>query len=146
MELSEMTAQEKYESKKEWLERTANKQRKRAFPTKKDCLVLMDYLDQFDRVSYIYKPAIMLKDIDACTGYIPDIMILLPGGVNLIMDFVNENSKYYDEGKLGQKAFDLENDGYLYRAAPKGILYGKNAKPPTEFMGMVADSFKEREK
>lgn len=139
-----MTQEERYNKRKEWLEHTADKQRKRAFPTKKDCLVLMDYLDQFDRVSYFYKPAIMLKDIDACTGYIPDIMILLPGGVKLIIDFVNENSKYYDEGKLGQKAFDLENDGYLYRAAPKGILYGKNAKLPAEFMGIVADSFRER--
>lgn len=141
-----MTAQEKYESKKEWLERTADKQRKRAFPTKKDCLVLMNYLDQFDRVSYIYKPAIMLKDIGACKGYIPDIMIQLPGGVNLILDFVNENSKYYSKEKIWEKTCDLENDGYLYRAAPKGILYGKNAKLPTEFMEMVADSFKESEK
>lgn len=142
MKWSEMTAQERYDMRKEWLERTAEE--KRANP-KKDCVVLMDYLDQFDRVSYVYKPAIMLKDIDACKGYIPDIMIQLPGGVNLILDFVDTYSKYYSKEKIWQKTCDLENDGYLYRVAPKGILYGKNAKPPAEFMGIVADSFKERE-
>lgn len=143
MKWYKMTAQEWYDKRKKWLEQTAEEQR--AIPAKKDCLVLMDYLDQFDRVSYIYKPAIMLKDIGAGTGYIPDIMIQLPGGVKLILDFVDTHSKYYDQDKLGQKVCDLENDGYLYRVAPKGILYGKNAKPPAEFMGIVAESFKERE-
>lgn len=142
MKWSEMTAQERYNMRKEWLERTAEE--KRANP-KKDCLVLMDYLDQFNRVSYVYKPAIMLKDIDACKGYIPDIMIQLPGGVNLILDFVDTHSKYYDQDKLVQKVCDLENDGYLYRYAQKGWLSGKDAISPTEFMGIVAESFKERE-
>lgn len=128
--------------RKEWLEHTAEE--KRANP-KKDCLVLMDYLDQFDRVSYIYKPAIMIKDIDACKGYIPDIMIQLPGGVNLIMDFVDTHSKYYDQDKLVQKVCDLENDGYLYRYTLKGRLSGKDAISPIEFMGIVAESFKEME-
>lgn len=137
-----MTQEERYNKRKEWLEKTAEE--KRANP-KKDCLVLMDYLDQFDRVSYIYKPAIMLKDIGACKGYIPDIMIQLPGGVNLILDFVDTHSKYYDQDKLAQKVCDLENDGYLYRYALKGWLSGKDAISPTEFMGIVAESFKERE-
>ena len=142
MKRSEMTAQERYDMKKEWLEKTAEEQR--ANP-KKDCVVLMDYLDQFDRISYIYKPAIMLKDIDACKGYIPDIMIQLPGGVNLILDFVDTHSKYYSKEKIWQKICDLENDGYLYRCAQKGWLSGKDAISPTEFMGIVAESFKERE-
>lgn len=136
-----MTPEEWYDNRKKWLEQTAEEQR--AFPTKKDCLVLMDYLDQFDQVSYIYKPAIMLKDIGAGTGYIPDIMIQLPGGVNLIMDFVNENSKYYDPEKQEQKAIDLENDGYLYRCVLKGMLSGKNAMTPREFMEILAQSFSE---
>lgn len=143
MEWYKMSAQEWYDRRKEWLEETAEE--KRANP-KKDCLVLMDYLDQFvDRVSYIYKPAIMLKDIDACKGYIPDIMIQLPGNVNLILDFVDTHSKYYSKEKIIQKACDLENDGYLYRYALKGRLSGKDAISPAEFMGIVADSFKERE-
>lgn len=142
MKRSEMATKEWYDRKKEWLERTAEEKR---VNQKKDCLVLMDYLDQFDRVSYIYKPAIMLKDIGVCRGYIPDIMIQLPGNVNLILDFIDTHSKYYDQDKLVQKVCDLENDGYLYRYALKGSLSGKNAISTTEFMEIVADSFKEME-
>lgn len=143
MKWYKMTPEEWYDNRKKWLEQTAEEQR--AFPAKKDCLVLMNYLDQFDRVSYIYKPAIMLKDIGAGTGYIPDIMIKLPGGVNLILDFVDTHSKYYSKEKIWQKACDLENDGYLYRCAQKGWLSGKGAVSPSDFMNSVAESFKMNE-
>ena len=74
MKWSEMTAQEWYDRRKEWLEKTAEEQR--ANP-KKDCLVLMDYLDEIG-LQYEHKPAIMLKDIDRCKGYIPDLVFHHP--------------------------------------------------------------------
>lgn len=143
----EMAPEEWYNRRKEWLEETAEKQR--AFPVKKDCLMLMDYLDEFDQVKYIYKPAIMLSDVEACTGYIPDLMIHIPGddlrpqGVDLVIDFLDEHNKYYDPEKQEQKAMDLENDGYLYRCGPKGMLSGKHAITPKEFIEILAQSFSE---
>lgn len=143
MEWYKVTAQEWYDKRKKWLEQTAEEQR--AIPAKKDCLVLMNYLDQFEQVSYAYKPAIMLKDIDDCKGYIPDIMIQLPSGLQIIIDFVNTRSQYYSRERINVKASDLESEGYLYYIAKNGILSGEGAVSPSDFMNSVAESFKMNE-
>lgn len=125
-----------YERRKEWLEEKAAEKRDHI---KKDCKVLMEYLDKFERVSYIYRPAIMLKE--PLKGYIPDIMINMPSGYKMIIDFVDENSKDFSKEALVKKGHDLVQNGYLYRIAYKGDLTGKDAMTPEEFMTMIAESF-----
>ena len=131
MKWSEMTAQEWYDRRKEWLEKTAEEQR--ANP-KKDCLVLMDYLDEIG-LQYEHKPAIMLKDIDRCKGYIPDLVFHHPAA-DVIVDFVKP-SKYFSWDYYKTKAADLEGDGYLYYVIRAGEF--KNILPEVFFEEIEKD-------
>lgn len=132
---------EEWESQyREWLENNAMKLRETSLRKKKDCKVLMKYLDNFPAVSYVFRPAIMLTT--KCKGYIPDLLVILPGDVKIVFDFVNRNKT--DEEYILEKGEDLEADGYFYRTAPKGILKGEESIAPEEFMSFVAESFSEK--
>lgn len=119
-----------YEKRKKWLEEKAEEMR--SMPEKADCSVLMDYLDEYDDIGYIYKPAIMM---DECRkGYIPDIMISFSWGDKAVVDFVNKYSPYYSKEYQKEKAKDITDEGYYYFAFKQGILTGNNKIQVTELM------------
>ena len=120
-----------YEHKKNWLEETARGKRDTVKP---DCQILMNYLDEIG-LQYEHRPAIMLKDIDRCKGYIPDLVFHHPAA-DVIVDFVKP-SKYFSWDYYKTKAADLEGDGYLYYVIRAGEF--KNILPEVFFEEIEKD-------
>lgn len=100
---------DKYNKKRRWLINTARSMR---LEIKPDCQPLINYLKE-KGIHFVYRPAIMLKDVDYCKGYIPN-MVFFYLGAKVVVDFIDTNSKYYSKDYYIAKAADLENDGYLY--------------------------------
>ena len=132
----------KYKQKRKWLIETAREMR---LEIKPDCQPLIDYLKE-KGIHFIYRPAIMLKDIGYCKGYIPDIVIFYLGA-KVVVDFVDTNSKYYSKEYYVSKAADLEKDGYLYYIIRKGGFAGDNDKNIIPFFNEVKNDilFEKRE-